>query len=119
MADIVDIVSDQLEQQVYRYLERAVLAKELVAGFEKLSRRLQEGKIAILVHSLDAAEDGRKKLDKWTDGVRIIRFGEPEKLQAAIKRPNPVHLGLKNGGIALAIGHAYDRWAGFSGVNEV
>jgi uncharacterized protein len=119
-AGLTDEIARQLHQQVLRYIERACVSREMLAGFEKVLAALQAGKLALLVHAEDAAEDGCRKLDKYADnGVRILRFGSREQLEKAAKRENPVHLGLKSQKLALVLSAAYDRWAGFTGKDAV
>ena len=112
--ELVDEVERQLLQQVYRYIERAAVSGELICGFEKLSAALQAGEIRLLIHAEEAQPDGCRKLDKYAEELRILRFGQGEALQKATKRGNPVHMGLKSPKLSLALQAAHDRWAGFS-----
>jgi len=94
---------------VRRVLEALSLANKaglVTTGFEKVEALLVKGRAAALVQGADAAEDGRRKLDRKFAAIQrdsgkadpIVDWLTIEQLSLAIGRPNVVHAALKQGG---------------------
>ncbi|MDX1574982.1 MAG: RNA-binding protein [Kiloniellales bacterium] len=90
-----------------RFLELLGLANragQAVAGFQKVKDRLAAGEAALLVHAVDGAEDGRRKI------VGLARARQPDmpvvslftaaELGRALGRDSAVHLAVLPGGLA-------------------
>jgi predicted RNA-binding protein YlxR (DUF448 family) len=90
-----------------RFLELLGLANragQTVAGFQKVRARLAASEAAVLVHAVDAAEDGRRKI------VALARARQPDlptvalftaaELGPAVGRDTVVHLLVMPGGLA-------------------
>ena len=103
--------SDDLPQQIADALTRQVLDRlglelrggNIVLGAAKIEEHARTGRIALLLHSSDASEDGRKKLDQaWRVGTENEGSGkrgmvlplDREALSVALGRENVVHLGV-------------------------
>jgi len=94
---------------VRRVLEALSLANKaglLSTGFDKVEALIGGGRAAALVQGADAAEDGKRKLDRKFAAIQqdsgkaapIVDWLTIEQLSLAIGRSNVVHAGLKQGG---------------------
>ena len=95
-------------------------AKNLLNGADKLDAAARSGKVALLIHAADAAEDGRRKLDQaWRvggGGPEGVIFPEPRTiLSMALGRENVVHVALTDPAAASRVQHALARWRAFTG----
>lgn len=104
-ADLPDLVESLLIRRACDALSLANKAGAIVAGFEKIDRRMTEGGLAALVHGSDAASDGRDKLDRKFLAIngraaasRIVAVLTVDQMSLAMGRPNVVHAGLNSGG---------------------
>jgi predicted RNA-binding protein YlxR (DUF448 family) len=105
--------SRDLAAQTERLLESAALdalsiagkAGLVVGGFAKVEAALDHKSVQALIHSSDAAADGKRKLDgalhRNKDGKRletaIIDIFSGSQLDLALNRPNVVHAALLAG----------------------
>ena len=104
-------VSDDLAQQIETALIKALTnrlglelrAGNVVLGSGRIGDEARAGRLAMLLHSADASEDGRKKLDQaWRVGRMAEGSGERgtvlpldrAALSVALGRDNVVHLGV-------------------------
>ena len=94
---------------VKRALEALSLANKaglVTTGFEKVETLMSGGRAAALLQGADAAEDGKRKLDRKFAAVQrdsgkaapIVDWLTIEQLSLAIGRSNVVHAALKQGG---------------------
>lgn len=94
---------------VKRALEALSLANKaglVTTGFEKVETLISGGRAAALLQGADAAEDGKRKLDRKFAAVQrdsgkaapIVDWLTIEQLSLAIGRSNVVHAALKQGG---------------------
>ncbi|MCG2839897.1 RNA-binding protein [Sandaracinobacter sp. RS1-74] len=126
-------VPEDLPARIEKGLERRALdrlglehrAGHLILGSEKLTEWARGGRLFLLLHAADAAEDGTSKLDQaWRSGG-----GEPEgcirlpvgreALSRALGRENVVHSGVNNGKAAARISDELRRWAAFNGNRDL
>jgi predicted RNA-binding protein YlxR (DUF448 family)/ribosomal protein L30E len=116
-AALPDFVEQVLKERALAFLGRAQLAGDLVTGNEKVLSMLKSGEAEILIHASDAAEDGMRKLNNHATatGTKIVVFCGRDEMGEILKKANPVHMGMKKGGISSAFIDSYDRWAGFLG----
>jgi predicted RNA-binding protein YlxR (DUF448 family) len=94
-------------------------AANLINGAEKVEAAARAGKVHLLIHALDASEDGRKRMDQaWRVGG-----GEPQGmifpegrtiLSMALGRENVVHVALTDPAAASRVRHALARWRAFT-----
>lgn len=112
-------VEPSLADDVERLLERATLdmlsmankAGRLVTGFGKVSDALSSGEAAALLHALDAADDGVRKLGQVArrSGATPLRLRlfRSEQMDLALGRSNVIHAAL----LAGPVGTAFLGWA--------
>jgi predicted RNA-binding protein YlxR (DUF448 family) len=92
----------------------------LINGADKVEAAARAGKVHLLLHTLDASEDGRRRMDQaWRVGG-----GEPKGmifpegrtiLSMALGRENVVHVALTDPAAASRVRHALVRWRAFTG----
>jgi predicted RNA-binding protein YlxR (DUF448 family) len=92
----------------------------LINGADKVETAARAGKVHLLLHALDASEDGRRRMDQaWRVGG-----GEPKGmifpegrtiLSMALGRENVVHVALTDPAAASRVRHALARWRAFTG----
>ncbi|MCB1504129.1 MAG: RNA-binding protein [Hyphomicrobiaceae bacterium] len=104
-SDLADQVERLMVRRVADALSLANKAGAVLAGFDKIDRRIAAGGLVALVHASDAAQDGRGRLDRKFMAVegpdaagRIVAVLTVEQMSLAIGRPNVVHAGLNKGG---------------------
>ena len=93
-------------------------AGNLINGADRVEAAARAGKVHLLIHALDASEDGRKRMDQaWRVGG-----GEPQgvifpeartMLSMALGRENVVHVALTDPAAASRVRHALGRWRAF------
>jgi uncharacterized protein len=127
----VDVPAD-LGERTERALRQAALdrlgmearAGNLIHGFDRIEAAARSGKVHLLVHAADAAEDGRRALDQAQRvGTRLVNsdaqgviFPEPRTiLSMALGRENVVHVALTDPAAASRVQHALARWRAFTG----
>lgn len=104
--DLPALVERLMLDRVIQALSLANKAGSLVTGFSKLDAELGKGNVIILLHAVEAADDGCLKLDrKWRAIAadlgrepRIIKELTIAQLDLATGRENVVHAGLNAGG---------------------
>jgi predicted RNA-binding protein YlxR (DUF448 family) len=126
------IVPDDLGERTEKALRQAALdrlgmearAGNLINGADKVEAAARAGKVHLLVHAGDAAEDGRRRLDQaWRVGGggsgklnQGMIFPEPRTiLSLALGRENVVHVALTDPAAASRVQHAIARWRAFNG----
>lgn len=90
-----------------RFLELLGLANragQVAAGFQKVKDRLTAGEAELLVHAVDGAEDGRRKIvglaKARPSDVPVVCLFTAAELGQALGRDNAVHLVVLPGGLA-------------------
>ncbi|QLC22249.1 DUF448 domain-containing protein [Parasphingopyxis sp. CP4] len=98
----------------------------LQTGSEKLQNAARSGKVELLMHASDAAEDGRRKLDQaWRVGMDeegsdrrgLVIPADRTILGEALGRENTVHIAVVDERAAIRVSGALSRWMEFSGSN--
>jgi hypothetical protein len=99
-------------------------AGNLINGADRVEAASRAGKVHLLLHALDASEDGRKRQDQaWRVGggeqtglSRGMIFPEGRTiLSLALGRENVVHVALTDPAAASRVRHALARWRAFTG----
>jgi predicted RNA-binding protein YlxR (DUF448 family) len=95
-------------------------AGNLINGADKVEGAARAGKVHLLIHALDASEDGRRRMDQaWRVGngePRGVIFPEGRTiLSLALGRENVVHVALTDPAAASRVRHALARWRAFTG----
>ena len=116
-ADLADRLGRLMLQRTIEALSIANKAGAVLAGFTKVDAELSRGTVVALVHAADAAEDGRRKLDrKWlaiaadlTREPRIVDALATAHLDLALGRENVVHAAISDSGAGLRFLHEVER----------
>jgi uncharacterized protein len=92
----------------------------LINGADKVEAAARAGKVHLLLHALDASEDGRRRMDQaWRVGggdPKGMIFPEGRTiLSMALGRDNVVHVALTDPAAASRVRHALARWRAFTG----
>lgn len=96
-----------------------VRAGNLVNGADRVEAAARAGKVHLLIHALDASEDGRRRMDQaWRvggGGPKGVIFPEGRTiLSLALGRENVVHVALTDPAAASRVSHALARWRAFT-----
>ncbi len=121
--DLLGRTEGALRRRFLELLGLANRAGQTVAGFQKVRDRLAAGEAALLVHAVDAAENGRRKV------VGLARARQPDlsivtlftaaELGRAVGRDNVVHLLVLPGGLAERLEAEAHRLAGLVGESGI
>jgi uncharacterized protein len=117
-ADLADRVALALRQAALDRLGMEARSGNLINGSDRVAAAARAGKVHLLIHAADAAEDGRGKLDQaWRVGggePRGVIFPEGRTiLSVALGRENVVHVALIEAAAAARVIHALSRWRDF------
>jgi hypothetical protein len=110
-ADLAAQVERLLERRALEALALANKAGQVVAGFAKIEAEVTAGTAMALLHAVEAASDGREKLDRRfkamaASGGReaaIVACLTIEQMSLALGRANVVHAALQEGGAARRV----------------
>ena len=100
-------LADQLEGlMVRRCLDLLGLARragEAVAGFEKATAWLREGKGGVILQARDGATDGREKIKALAPGLATVDLFEARELGGALGQDRCVHVVMAEGRLAESL----------------
>jgi predicted RNA-binding protein YlxR (DUF448 family) len=121
-ADLADRVETALERAFLDRLGLEARASTLVTGSDRIDQAARSGKVHLLLHASDAAEDGNRKLDQaWRMGDGndrgLVIPASRTILSVALGRENVVHVAITDQPAAARVSHALTRWRGFIGPN--
>lgn len=88
-------IEAQLQRRVADSLSLARKAGQVITGFEKVEKALQQGEVAALIHAADASDDGVRKLQE--SGLPTFRELPRELLSTVLGRENAVHAAVTHG----------------------
>ncbi|MDP9149578.1 MAG: DUF448 domain-containing protein, partial [Myxococcota bacterium] len=119
-ADLGDRTAASLRRSALDRLGIEARSGKLINGSDRVESAARAGKVHLLIHAADAAEDGRKRLDQsWRvggGGPQGVIFPEDRAiLSLALGRENVVHIALTDPAAASRVRHALARWRGFTG----
>jgi predicted RNA-binding protein YlxR (DUF448 family) len=122
-ADLGERAEQALRKTALDRLGMEARAGNLINGADKVEAAARVGKVHLLVHALDASEDGRRRMDQaWRVGggePRGMIFPEDRTiLSMALGRENVVHVALTDPAAASRVRHALARWRAFTDPNE-
>ncbi len=117
-ADLGELTEKALRQSALDRLGMEARAGNLINGSDRVEAAARSGKVRLLIHSADAAEDGRRTLDQaWRaggGGPRGMIFPEGRTiLSLALGRENVVHVALIEPAAAARVTQALARWRAF------
>jgi hypothetical protein len=121
--DLADRIAAGLERRSLDRLGLEHRAGHLIFGSDKLNEWCRSGRVRLLLHAADAAEDGVSKLNqalragdgRMDDAIRLP-VGR-DALSRALGRENMVHSGVIDGKAAARIATDVARWAAFLGTS--
>jgi hypothetical protein len=122
--DLGERTEAALRQAALDRLGMEARAGNLLNGFDRIENAARSGKVHLLIHAADAAEDGNRSLDQaWRVGgggqwelTRGVIFPEGRIiLSMALGRENVVHVALTDPAAASRVSHALKRWRAFAG----
>ena len=123
--DLAQRIADGLERRSLDRLGLEHRAGHLIFGAEKIGEWTRAGRVHLLMHAADAAEDGISKLGQAfrsgggdMDDVLILPAGR-DALSRALGRENIVHSGVIDGKAAARIATEVARWAAFLGTSSI
>jgi predicted RNA-binding protein YlxR (DUF448 family) len=100
-ADLPEVVGALLRKTALSYLSLARKAGEAVTGFMKVEDMLGRGRVRVLVHAIEAAPDGCRKLDKLAGPeVEKTSVFYLDELDLAFGGSNVIHAAVAKGGLA-------------------
>lgn len=126
------IIPDDLGARIEAQLQRATLDRlglearsgTLISGNEKIEQAARKGQVRLLLHALDAGEDGRKKLaqawrvgedDEGSGREGLVLPVDRNTLSMALGRENAVHLAIVDARAADRVLAHLSRWQFFTG----
>ena len=117
-SDIAALTEQALRQSALDRLGMEARAGHLITGSDRLEAAARSGKVELLIHAADAADDGRRRLDQaWRaggGGPAGVIFPEGRTiLSIALGRENVVHVALIESAAAARVTHALARWRSF------
>lgn len=122
-------IEELLLKRVLDTLSLANKAGAVVCGFTKTALAIDKGKLAVLLHGADGAADGCDKLTRKFRAAgqkpalarQIVAILTTAQLSLAIGRPNVVHAGLTEQGMARAFlkeARRLEHFGGQIGTND-
>ncbi|OHC90761.1 DUF448 domain-containing protein [Sphingobium sp. Ant17] len=125
-------IPDDLAEQIETGLRRALLdrlglesrASMLLTGSEKIDVACRKGQVRLLLHAMDAAPDGNRKLDQalrvgqeaeGTDLAGIVLPVDRHALSMAMGRDNVVHIAVTDSRAASRLRAAIGRLESYLG----
>ncbi|MCP1336428.1 RNA-binding protein [Futiania mangrovi] len=115
--DLADLCARLLRERCLALLGQARGAGLVTAGAELVSALLsgpQAGRVALVFHAADGAEDGLRKIAGKARGVPLLRVFTAEELGLALGRESVVHAALIRGGLTDRLLTEARRYAGFT-----
>jgi predicted RNA-binding protein YlxR (DUF448 family) len=122
-ADLGERTSSALRQATLDRLGMEARSGKLIHGSDRVQAAARAGKVHLLIHAMDAGEDGRRSLDQaWRVGGgegqghrQGLIFPEGRTiLSMALGRENVVHVALTDPAAAARVRHALGRWRAFN-----
>lgn len=100
-ADLADQVGRLLRSASLSYVSLAKKAGQALAGFDKVEAMVKGGEVGVLLHALEAAADGCRKLDRLVVApAEILKVFTLDELDLAFGRSNVIHAAVKKGALA-------------------
>jgi predicted RNA-binding protein YlxR (DUF448 family) len=115
-----ELTERALRQGALDRLGMEARAGNLVNGAERVETAARSGRVHLLIHAADAADDGRRSMDQaWRvggGGPQGVIFPEGRTiLSMALGRENVVHVALTDPAAASRVTCALARWRAFTG----
>ncbi|WP_420143763.1 DUF448 domain-containing protein [Sphingobium sp.] len=123
-ADLPDMIETGLRKALLDRLGLEARASMLLTGSEKIDVACRRGQVHLLLHAVDAAADGNRKLDQalrvgqeaeGTDLAGITLPVDRDALSMAMGRDNVVHIAVTDSRAALRLRGAIGRLESYLG----
>ena len=112
-ADLADRVEALVTARCLNLLGLARRAGTVAAGFEKVHAMLAAGRAGVFVVASNAADDGRRKLERLDGAAPVVALFSAEELARALGREHVVYVAVAAGRLATRIIAEAGRVAGF------
>ncbi|NNC73208.1 MAG: DUF448 domain-containing protein [Sphingomonadaceae bacterium] len=122
--DLADRITGALEKNALDRIGLESRSGAVITGSDRIRETARAGRVHLLLHAADAAEDGRRKLDQaWRVGKEAEGSGrqglvipaDRSILGAALGRENVVHIAIVDERAAKRVSGAISRWMNFTG----
>jgi predicted RNA-binding protein YlxR (DUF448 family) len=122
-ADLGGQIAAALSRQALDRLGLELRAGHLVTGSDRISDALVAGRVRLLLHAADAADDGVRKLEQrlHSAGGEAKSFVLPvarDEMSLALGQSNVVHAALCDRQAAARVAALVVRWRGFLGLED-
>lgn len=99
--ELTDTIGDLLRKLALSYFSLAKKAGVAVSGNSKVEEMVTKNLAQIIIHALEAAPDGRRKIDKLAGpDVKVINIFHVDELDLAFGRSNVIHAAVGRGRLA-------------------
>lgn len=114
--DLPEQIGGLLRKAALAYISLAKKAGEAVAGAVKVEEMLAAGRARLVIHAIEAAQNGRQKIDALSGpGVETLGFFTSNDLDLAFGRTNVIHAAVAKGGLAEKLLQATRRMEVYEG----
>lgn len=114
--DLPDQIGGLLRKAALAYISLAKKAGGAVAGAAKVEEMLAAGRARLVIHAVEAAQNGRQKIDALSrPGVETLGFFTSNELDLAFGRTNVIHAAVAKGGLAEKLLQAVHRIEAYEG----
>lgn len=114
--DLPDQIGGLLRKAALAYISLAKKAGEAVAGAAKVEEMLAAGRARLVIHAIEAAQNGRQKIDTLSGPrVETLGFFTSNELDLAFGRTNVIHAAVAKGGLAEKLLQAVHRIEAYEG----
>ncbi len=99
--ELADLIGDLLRKLALSYFSLAKKAGLAVSGNSKVEDMVSKNKAQIILHAVEAAPDGRRKIDGLAGpDVTMINIFKVDELDLAFGRSNVIHAAVGRGKLA-------------------
>lgn len=114
--DLPDQIGGLLRKAALAYISLAKKAGGAVAGAAKVEEMLAAGRARLVIHAVEAAQNGRQKIDAHSGpGVETLGFFTSNELDLAFGRTNVIHAAVAKGALAEKLLQAVHRIEAYEG----
>ncbi len=114
--DLPDQIGGLLRKAALAYISLAKKAGGAVAGAAKVEEMLAAGRARLVIHAVEAAQNGRQKIDTRSGpGVETLGFFTSNELDLAFGRTNVIHAAVAKGALAEKLLQAVHRIEAYEG----
>ena len=99
--ELADLIGDLLRKLALSYFSLAKKAGLAVSGNSKVEDMVSKNKAQVILHAVEAAPDGRRKIDGLAGpDVTMINIFTVDELDLAFGRSNVIHAAVGRGKLA-------------------